>query len=270
MVALTLSSVVVILVSTVFLVQNRYYETQLARTEAHDAARVMTETVASELRSVTRGGLKVAQGDRVVMRSPIVLAAVCARGPGDRVAVQFEGGLPGLDTEEVTGFAVRDTIGGAWSYYDGGSWLNIEETAGTPASGCAANGADTTGAVSDFVTLRQLGAYHGYTPVLGQLIMLYREVEYRVDASALEPTRLALFRTVAGGSPVEFVTGVDPTAQFQYRTGGTTYANTVAGGALANVDAVRIVAEVRRPPRTGGVADITYGWSVNVSLRNGG
>ena len=65
MVALTLSSIVVILVSTVFLVQNRYYQTQLARAEAHDAARVMTETLASELRSVEKGGVKVADTDQV-------------------------------------------------------------------------------------------------------------------------------------------------------------------------------------------------------------
>jgi hypothetical protein len=270
MVALTLSSVVVVLVSTVFLVQNRYYQTQLARTEAHDAARVMTETVASELRSVAKGGVKVAESDRLVVRSPIVLAVVCASGPGDQVAVQMDGGLPALDTDEVTGFAVRDTLGDAWSYHDGAPWLSIEETSGSPAVDCAANGADTTGASADFAMLHQLGAYHGYVPVLGQLLMLYREVEYSVDASAMEPTRLALYRTIAGATPVEFVTGVDPTAAFQYRTGGATYANAVSGGMLANVDAIRIVAEARRTPRTGGVDDITYGWSVNVSLRNGG
>ena len=270
MVALTLSSVVVILVSTVFLVQNRYYQTQLARGEAHDAARVMTETVASEIRSVAKGGVKVADSDRLVVRSPIVLAAVCARGPGDLVAVQLDGGVGSLPSEEVTGFAVRDTIVDAWSYHDDAAWPDIAGTVGTSAAQCAANGADTVGAVSEFTLLRDLGSFDGHVPVLGQVIMLYREVEYTIDASALEPTKLALYRTVTGATPVEFVTGVDPTAEFQYRTGGATYAATVSGGALANVDAIRIVAQARRQPRTGGVADITYGWSVNVSLRNGG
>lgn len=270
MVALTLASVVVILVSTVFLVQNRYYQTQLARTEAHDAARVMTETVASELRSVAWGGVKVAQSDRMVVRSPIVLAAVCASGPGDLVAVQLDGGLSGLATDEVTGFAVRDTLSTAWSYHDDADWSAISETAGSPAAACAANGADTTGASGEFVSLGQLGAFEGYVPVVGQLLMLYREVEYSVATSALDPPQRALYRTVAGGSPVEFVTGVDPGAAFEYRTGGSTYAGTVSGAVLDSVDAVRVVAEARRTPRTGGVEDVVYGWSVNVTLRNGG
>jgi type II secretory pathway component PulJ len=269
-VALTLSSVVVILVSTVFLVQNRYYQTQLARTQVHDAVRVMTETVASELRSVAKGGVKAAESDRIVVRSPVVLVAVCSNGPGDVVAVQIDGGVAGLDTDEVTGFAVRDTLTDVWTYHDGAGWSTITETSGTPASDCAANGADTTGASADFANLHQLGAYQGYVPVVGQLLMLYREVEYSVDASTMEPTRLALFRTVATGTPVEFVTGVDPAAAFQYRTVGPTYANAVSGSMLDSIDAVRIVAEARRPPRTGGVGDVTYGWAVNVSLRNGG
>ena len=31
-----------------------------------------------------------------------------------------------------------------------------------------------------------------------------------------------------------------------------------------------MVAEARSTPRTGGVEDVVYGWSVNVTLRNGG
>ena len=62
----------------------------------------------------------------------------------------------------------------------------------------------------------------------------------------------------------------DASAGFQYRTGGSTYANTVSGGSLANIDAIRIVAQARRRPETGGVDDVTFGWGVNVFLRNGG
>jgi len=269
-IALTLASVVVILVSTVFLVQNRYYQTQLARAEAQDAVRVMTETVASELRSVARGGVKVAESDRIVVRSPIVLAAVCSSGPGDVVSVQFDGGVQGLATDEVTGFAVHDTLSEAWSYHDDGGWSAISETTGSPAVACALNGADTVGASGDFVSLHQLGAFEGYVPVVGQLLMLYREVEYSVATSTLDPPQQALYRTVAGGSPVEFVTGVDSGAAFQYRTGGSTYAGTVSGAVLDSVSAIRIDAEARRTPRAGGAEDLVFGWSVNVTLRNGG
>ncbi len=258
------------LVSTVFLVQNRYYEIQLARGAAQDGARTMTEGVASELRSVAKGGVEVAESDRLVARSPIVLAAVCAQSGSDEVAVQFDGGPAGIDTDEVTGFAVRDTITGGWTYHDGATWSAIVQPTGTPASACAANGADTTGATSDFTSLRQLAAYHGSLPAVGQLLMLYREVEYAIGASGMRPATLALFRSVGGGTPVEFATGLDPTTGFEYRTGGSTYASAVAGGMLAGIDAIRIVAEAREAPGTGGVDDVTYGWSVNVFLRNGG
>jgi hypothetical protein len=261
---------VVVLVSTVFLVQNRYYEIQLARSAAHDGARTMTDGMASELRSVARGGVKVAESSRLAVRSPVVLAAVCAQTSGDEVAVQFDGGPSGIDTDEVTGFAVRDTITGDWSYYDGGSWSNIVQLSGTPASACAANGADTTGAFGDFTELRQLSSYYGSVPTVGQLLMLYREVEYAIDVSGMRPGALALFRTVGGGTPVEFATGLDPSARFQYRTGGSSYANAVAGSGLSAIDAIRIVAEAREAPATGGVDDVTFGWAVNVILRNGG
>jgi type II secretory pathway pseudopilin PulG len=269
-VALTLSAVVVVLVSTVFLVQNRYYEIQVARSAAHDGARTMTEGMASELRSVAKGGVKVAESSRLVVRSPIVLAVVCAQTGSDEVAVQFDGGPSGIDTGEVTGFAVGDTITDDWSYYDGGSWSNIVQPSGTPASACAANGADTTGASGDFTELRQLASYHGSLPAVGQLLMLYREVEYTIEVSDMRPVALALFRSVGGGTPVESATGLDPSARFQYRTGGSSYANAVAGSGLWAIDAIRIVAEAREAPRTGGVDDVVYGWAVNVILRNGG
>lgn len=269
-VALSLSAVVVVLVSTVFLVQNRYYEIQLARGAAQDGARTVTEGMASELRSVTRGGVEVADSDRVVVRSPVVLAAVCAQTGSDEVAVQFDGGPAGIDTDEVTGFAVRDPVTGDWTYHDGASWSAIRQLTGTPAADCAANGADTTAATGDFTNLRQIATYHGSLPAVGQLLMLYREVEYAIGASLMRPPALALFRSVGGGTPVEYATGLDPSTGFEYRTGGTTYTGTVVGGMLPAIDAIRIVAEAREAPGTGGVDDVTYGWSVNVFLRNGG
>ena len=52
------------------------------------------------------------------------------------------------------------------------------------------------------------------------------------------------------------------------RTGGSTYADTVPASALGDIDFVRIVADARKRAQTGGRDDITFGWSVNVALRN--
>jgi hypothetical protein len=98
--------------------------------------------------------------------------------------------------------------------------------------------------------------------------MLFRQTTFRIQPTVLDTMTLGLFRRVYGGSFVEFATGIDTTAQIQYRTGGTTYADTIPVGALGDIDAVRIVAGARLPARSGAREDVTFGWSVNVAVRN--
>ncbi len=98
--------------------------------------------------------------------------------------------------------------------------------------------------------------------------MVDRETTFKIQGSALEPGTLGLFRGTYGQPLVEFATGMDSTAQFQYRTGGSTYADTITSASLGNIDAVRILANARRRAKSGGQEDVTYGWSVNVILRN--
>lgn len=269
-VALTLSSVLVVLVGTTFLVQNGYYSTQLARTAAQDNARMVTEMVASELRSLTDSAVLTAESQRLVVRSPMVMAAVCAQISGPtRIAVQFEGGESALAVDEVSGFAIRDTLTDVWSYYDlSRNWGRIASAGDAPGD-CAANGADTVGARHEFKRLTRINTYTGgYWPAPGTLMMFYREVEYRVQTSAMDPSTLGLFRRVSGGTLVELATGLDASTQFQYRTGGSTYADRVTGATLGAIDAIRIVAQARTRPQSGGLEDVTAGWAVNVHLRN--
>lgn len=265
-VAMLLSSIVVVLVSTTFLVQNRYYSNQTLHVGAHDNARAATERMAREVRDATDEGFVVAGARTLSVRSPIALAVVCERN-GNEVDVHVEGGSDALDVDEVAGLALRDPVTGGWeyepttwSYVDGGSLLS--------AARCADNGADTTWASSEFHQLDNLQLLFGGAPDLGSVLMFYRESTFRITQSVLEPTTLGLFREAYGQSPVEFVTGMDTTARFQYRTGGSTYADTVTGTAVEDIDAVRIVADVRNPPSTGGQEPVSFGWSVNVALRN--
>ena len=267
-VALTISSLLVILVSTVFLAQNRYYALQLQRSRAHDSARTVTELVSSELRSVMRGGFVVAESDRMVVRSPMILAVVCDVLPGDRVVVHLEGGVAALDTDEVAGFAIRDAGTSQWSYYDIPDWTTILQPGGQPQRDCAANGADTVGISDEFERLWRLDEYAPALPVLGDVLMLYREVEYRYQQSEMDPSGIGLFRGVYGETLQELVTGMDSTAEFRYRAGSPSYVAPVGGPSLSSIDAVRLVAWSRQRPETGGQQDLTFGWSVNVFLRN--
>jgi len=267
LVALVLSSVIIILVSTTFLVQNQYYSSQRLHAGAHDNARAATDRIASELRSVMGGGILVAGNRTLTLRSPIVVGVICSRqGPGD-TDVHTEGGQTELDTDEVAGVAVRDSPTGTWTY-SSATWGTIDGSDGSSPGRCADNGADTTAAAPEFHRIGQMNSLFSPTPDVGDVVMLYRETTFKIQDSELEPGRLGLFRRIYGGSFVEFATGMDASAQFQYRTGGSTYGDTIAAASLGDIDAVRIVADARRPARTGGQQDVTFGWSVNVALRN--
>ena len=77
MIALTLSSVIVALVSSVFLTQNNYYRSVVQRTRVQDNLRVVMDLIASEVRGVAGGGVTVAESRRFVVRLPIAMGGVC-------------------------------------------------------------------------------------------------------------------------------------------------------------------------------------------------
>jgi prepilin-type N-terminal cleavage/methylation domain-containing protein len=265
-IALLLSSVVIILVSGTFLAQSQYYSAQTLNVGVHDNARVATDRLASELRSTMEDGFVVAGPRTMTIRTPIRLAAVCETGTS-RWTVYFEDGESGIDVNEVAGVALRDQATGTWEYQNA-TWSALDGGSNDAALDCAASGpADTTGATGHFNRL-QLASRFASTPVRGDILMLFRETTFKIQPSVLDTRTLGLYRQEYGGSLVEFATGMDSTAQFQYRTGGTTYADTIIGSGVANIDAVRIVADARLPSRSGLQEDATFGWSVNVALRN--
>ncbi len=92
LIALVLSSAVLILVSTTFLVQSRYYAAQRLNANVQDNARVATEQVASELRSTMPGGFVVAGPRTLTVRSPMMLSMICDRS-GNDIYIHLDGGL---------------------------------------------------------------------------------------------------------------------------------------------------------------------------------
>lgn len=267
-VALVLSSIVLVLVSTTFLVQSRFYSSQTLAAGVQDNARFATEQVASELRSLMDSGVVVAGRRTLTVRSPIALAVVCDR-QGLNIHVHIDGGVASLDTMEVGGVAWLNQSTGAWRYRNA-TWSTINSPAGgnTSAARCAANGADTARASADFRRLRQFFTLFFSVPAPGEVLLLFRETTFQIQPSQLEPGRLGLFRRRYGGTFVELASGMDTTASFRYRTGGSTYADTVFGASLGTIDGVRIVAAAKKPAPSGGLRDVEFGWAVNVPLRN--
>jgi len=262
---MVLSSFVIALVSHAFLVQNQYYSTQTLRTKAQDNVRTATELMAREIRTTSAGGVVVAGARTLTLRSPIAVGVVCGEEATSGRHIHTEGGPSGFDPNEVGGVAVRS--GTTWTFQNT-TWATINGSDAQSATKCSDNGADTTGAYSEFHRVNGLDLLFGTAPDRGDVVMLFRETTFKIQASQLDPSTLGLFRSQYGGALTEFATGIDTTAQFQYRTGGVSYADTIPTSSIGDVDAVRIVADARLAPPTGGQDDITFGWSVNVTLRN--
>jgi len=204
------------------------------------------------------------------VRSPIVMTAICANGVGPKYSVYVEGGEASIDTNEVAGVGLLNPLFNAWEYVDA-TWANVYKS-GHSASYCSAVGADTTGASDSFFDLFKLDKMFSIDPPVGSILMVYRKVTYSFAPSGMDPTTYALYRGVQGGETLEFATGMDASAQFLYRRTGAYppgYVTSVSGTGLAAIDAIRIEAQARRRPQAGGVDDVTYGWGVNVVLRNG-
>lgn len=267
LIALVLSSFIIVLVSHAFLVQNRFYSTQTIRTAAQDNVRAGTELMAREIRNAVEGGVVVAGPRTLTIRSPVAMAGVCSTQGAPHVDVFHEGGEAGLDTDEIAGIALREANTGDWTMVNE-IWANLNGSTSSAAGNCADNGADTLGVAGFFHRLAVSNSMFSPSPENGDVLMLFRESTFKVQPSALDPSTLGIFRAPYGGSLVEFATGVDTTARFQYRTVGGSYVDTVFTVDLPSVDAVRIFADARRPAPTGGVDDITFGWSVTVPLRS--
>lgn len=235
-VALTISTVVVLLVASLFLVQSDYYSWMRDRARIQDAARSVVERVADEARSMPPGAALVADSTRFAFRQPLAFGAVCGFVGGEH-AVHVHGGAGDLDTDEIDGVGVR-ADDGSWSFA-AASWAAIDRS-GSGAPACEAEGADTSGAPSDFERMADLGSMTGVATEIGSIVVLYAELEFRFQPSTLDPQSWALYRGPFGGSLVEFATGMDSDAHFAYRTGGATFASSVTGSDLAEIDGLRI------------------------------
>jgi hypothetical protein len=256
-VALTLSSVIVTLVSSVFLTQNNFYRFVVQRTRVQDNLRVVTDLIASEVRGVAGGGVTTAESGRFVVHLPIAMGGVCHDQAGHgRV---YMPGLSDVNGAEVAGYARQDA-GGDWTY-TADTWLNLLVSSGSnDADECLTNnGADTVGAIADFGRLLISGG-----TTLGEVIMIYRDVEFKIDDSELDPQTLAVYRKVTGDTLRELATGITSATKFQYRLPSGTYQNSITGASLADIENVRVITSAS----VGGVQPYSYEWTVGIPLRN--
>jgi hypothetical protein len=266
LVAITISTLVVIMASNVFLVQNDFYSFLVQRSRVQDNARTFLDVVGEEVQAVPAEGLVRAEATEIVYRTPQTMGAVCAViGPDAYIHWSNPEAIdPGL----ATGIAALDAPSDEWVY--GSSAVPLSEVGVPAASVCANAGADTTGAVPAFSRVANLGALTGLVHQVGDVVMIYEEVQLLIDTSALEPALLALYRGPNGGALTEYATGVGTAARFQYWTpgGGGQWRDQLGAGDLDRAEKIRIVASAFQPAETGGGTDAEYSLVVDMGLRN--
>ncbi|MFH1762623.1 MAG: prepilin-type N-terminal cleavage/methylation domain-containing protein [Gemmatimonadota bacterium] len=266
LVAMVLSTVVVMLVTSVFLVQNRFYSDAMKRSGLHESVRGATALISSDLHGVSEGGIVAADPDAVTFRSPLLMGGVCGvDGQKTYLFLPVEGGF--RDAALVSGYAVKQPSS-EWRYTSV-PWNSVYHSSGqTAAKACALSGADTTGAVSEFFRLDGLDA--SLVIQVGDLVMLYEEVELRLAPSHLHPGSRGVFRGPMGGRLTEVATGMSGDSGFEYGLADRNdFQDRINGkGNLTRIDRVRIFLEGIAPASTGGRDSLTFDLTLTVPLRN--
>ena len=263
---MVLSTVVVMLVTSVFLVQNRFYSDAVNRVGLHESIRGATALISSDLHGVSKGGIVAADQDAVWFRSPLLIGGVCGVD-GRKTYLFFPGEGEPLDTSMVRGYAIKDAASD-WRYTPA-RWNSVyHSSGGAAARACATSGADTTGAVMGFLRLDGLDSSPSVK--VGDLVMLYQEVELRLAPSKLEPGNRSVFRGPVGGTLIEVATGVSGSSGFGYGLSGRAgFRDRVNGnGNLIRIDRVRLFLEGIAPASGGDRDSLTFDLTLTVPLRN--
>jgi len=260
-----LSTLIVSMVASVFLVQNEFYSDSVRRSALHESVRGSTALVTAQLQGVAPGGIVAADSDSVSFRIPLAVGGVCGIS-GSETYILLPLGGEAVDPAEVAGYAVRDGAGD-WTYNDA-SWATFFTSSGRPAAQvCRGMGADTTGATGDFYRLDGLSA----SPALrvGDLVMIYRQRTLKLATSTLDSASTALFTGPSGGTLTEFASNLTPSSGFQYRLANQAHwRDRATGGNLGRIAVVRFSARGAAASARMGRDSLTFDLTVLVHLQN--
>lgn len=269
MVATVLAGVVLTLVTSVFMAQNRFFDDVARRSRVQESARAVAGLIQSEARSAGRGSVVQAESRRMALRTPQLIGVVCGVS-GSSVDAYLPLDGERIDSTEVAGYGLPEPDG-SWSYYPASWGELLASTGGSSVGACEDAGVDTTGAAaSDFVRLAGVASEPSPPPSPGGVLMVYREIEYRFMASELGDGALGLYRGPREGTLLEFASGMTADARFEYRLDDeSVFRSSVAAEDLARIVTVRVVStatQLERAPGDPGAYE--YGFTLDVPLRN--
>ena len=258
---MVISSLVIFLAAGLFVMQSEYYTYVLERNRTQENARSVADLVAGDMGALAVGSVVTADSARFVARMPLAVGAVCDV-QGSTHSIYVPDGQDALTGGTISGFGVLDADGD-WRYTSA-DWSTLYRGGGDPAGVCAEEGADTLGAAAHFLRMDDLSNLSGTMLSKGDPVLLYSTIEFRFQASALDPSTYALYRGVQGDDLVEFATGMASDAHFSYRTGDTTHVSQVTGAARDSVDGVRIHAHATD---VGGNVNVDVDFELDAAFR---
>lgn len=239
MVVMVISALVGTAIVRLFVSQATFFDRQTQSRESRTVSRGALNILMSDLRMVeTSQGIVNATPDAIVVRVPYGFGVVCASS----LAVTTISRLPldeSLYPDEVFG-------GYAWVNSDG-IYTYVPANA-VPTAGAAANcdGASITTLAGGEVL--QLTPGTAGAPVASP-VFLYQTVTYEFRESADVPGRIALWRTVTGGTAEELIAPFDESARFRFFINDLTVAQDAppaAGDQLRGVELILPGASERR------------------------
>jgi prepilin-type N-terminal cleavage/methylation domain-containing protein len=219
--------------------QQRFYGHSDDTIVAQQNLRAAMDLMATELRMASPTDIMRARSDSVVVRFDILRAVVCdVTGPNETAVFVYDSVTSANLPSGFRGTAYSGAYDSAFVYADGFT----PAVAGTGGGGsgpqgvCTANGAP--GGQPSSVYRRTTGwtSQFGLVPDRGSLLRWYGALAYSFGSST-STTGEALFRNVD-----ELVTPFEAGAVFRYVMANGSVQNNVAGGQLANIRQIRVVA----------------------------
>ena len=174
--------------------QSRFVEVQSARGEAQGNARAVLELLASELRSVPRGGIEDARVSAASFRVPRVWGMTCGAPSGGEVAVALPAGLgfstAGTSSEHAKPQLVVDLDGAV---------VDTVRNISAPTTDCAPSAG---------VEVRRFRVADPSLFPAGKIVYLYDRVWYEIGTTSTAPGQW--IRRRAGSSSLAFQALVGP------------------------------------------------------------
>jgi prepilin-type N-terminal cleavage/methylation domain-containing protein len=264
MVALVLTSVIGVALTTLLVSHTKLYDTQEKQAFARGVSHGGMNMIMTELRMLEMtGGLISATNKKISVKAPYALGIVC--GNTGQVTISR---LP------VDSLMLASVGHKGYAYRNSPTTFKYVEATATRGGGTTVCRNASVAIVDSLMTgnLRGnteqfSGAIPSPAPAIGQQVFMYQHVTYEFKESVTTPGTTALWRTVESAStptPEELVAPFDTTAKFRFYVNDGTAAQTSVPADLTTISGLELTLDglSQRPDRNGNRTGVALKTSV--------